>query len=65
MLAYRAKTPEDFVAKIIESIKSSEVEQTLLVLPFDYAVRIEELERFRELRLEKGNLNSQRVDTCE
>ena len=28
------------MAKIIESIKSSEVEQTLLVLPFDYTMRL-------------------------
>ena len=51
MLAYRARTPEEYVAKIIESIKSSEVEQTLLVLPFDYTMRLlRVMERLLEAR---------------
>ena len=29
-----------FFFQVIESIKSSEVEQTLLVLPFDYTMRL-------------------------
>ena len=51
MLAYRAKTPEEYVAKVVESIKSSEVEQTLLVLPFDYTMRLlRVMERLLEAR---------------
>ena len=43
MMAYRAKTPLHYMAKMIELIKSSEIEQTLLVLPFDVTVHLLEI----------------------
>ncbi len=38
MLAYGASSPQEYVLRIIASIKSSELEQTLLVLPFSVVV---------------------------
>ncbi len=40
MVAHGAKSPEEYMAKMIFSVRSSEVEQTLLVLPFDVVVRL-------------------------
>ncbi|TRY63046.1 hypothetical protein TCAL_10987 [Tigriopus californicus] len=50
MLAYQCQTPEHYMAKMIGLIKSSEIEQTLLVLPFDVTVHLLEIIR---LLLEK------------
>jgi U3 small nucleolar RNA-associated protein 12 len=51
MMAYRAKIPEDYMAKMVELVKSSEVEQTLLVLPYDVSIR---LLRIMETLLERN-----------
>jgi len=40
MLAYRAYTPDDYMVKMAESVKSGEIEQTLLVLPLDSVVQL-------------------------
>lgn len=50
MMAYQCQTPEHYMAKMIGLIKSSEIEQTLLVLPFDVTVHLLEIIR---LLLEK------------
>ena len=43
MLAYQVSSSDDYIAKMIDMIKSSEMEQTLLVLPFDYVIRLLEI----------------------
>ena len=43
MMAYQSKTPEDYMVKMIELIKSSEIEQTLLVLPFSEVIQLLEI----------------------
>jgi U3 small nucleolar RNA-associated protein 12 len=40
MLAYQSRSPEDFMARMIELVKLPEIEQTLLVLPFDVVLRL-------------------------
>ncbi len=40
MLAYGAENPDHYMATMIASIKSSEIEQTLLILPFDLVVKL-------------------------
>ncbi|XP_076444675.1 WD repeat-containing protein 3-like [Babylonia areolata] len=40
MLAYRAESPADFVLKTLQKIRSSDLEQVLLVLPFQYVTRL-------------------------
>ncbi|KAL8615465.1 hypothetical protein ACOMHN_053801 [Nucella lapillus] len=40
MMAYRAESPADFVLKTLQKIRSSEREQVLLVLPFQYVTRL-------------------------
>ena len=43
MAAYQPSCAEDYMAKMIESVKSSELEQTLLVFPFDVTVHLIEI----------------------
>lgn len=43
MAAYRASSPEDYMARMIEAVKASELEQTLLVFPLDVVVRLLEI----------------------
>ena len=43
MLAYQATDPEDYMAKMVSMVKSSEIEQTVLVLPFDVVVSLIEI----------------------
>ncbi|KAL4233425.1 Dip2/Utp12 protein [Mactra antiquata] len=38
MVAFNAKTPEQYVLIILKKVKSSELEQALLVLPFRYVI---------------------------
>lgn len=40
MMAYRAESPADFVLKTLQKIRSSELEQVLLVLPFQYVTKL-------------------------
>jgi U3 small nucleolar RNA-associated protein 12 len=43
MMAYQATSPDDYIAKMVEAIKASELEQTLLVLPLDVVVHLLEV----------------------
>lgn len=45
MVAYQSRSPEDYMARMIELVKSSELEQTLLVLPFDVTIHLLEIVR--------------------
>ena len=51
MMAYQVRTPEEYMAKMIEMVKSSELEQALLVLPFVFVVNLIEI---IEVLLEKN-----------
>lgn len=51
MMAYQSRDAEDYMAKMIELVKSSEVEQTILVFPFDVVVQLLEI---MEVLLEKN-----------
>ncbi len=43
MAAYQVASPEEYMAKMIESVQLSEIEQTLLVFPFDVVVHLLEI----------------------
>ncbi|KAK7108660.1 WD repeat-containing protein 3-like [Littorina saxatilis] len=40
MQAYKADSPAEFVLILLQKIRSSEIEETLLVLPFDYTTKL-------------------------
>ena len=43
MVAYQCKSADEYMTKMIELVKSSEIEQTLLVIPFDIIVNLIEI----------------------
>jgi len=42
MMAYQVKTAEDYMVKMVEFVKSSELEQTVLVLPLNSVIQLME-----------------------